>query len=101
MQDRETLNATMAALRAEMAAESVLTANCKHAGQKLRKYDNGRCPLLCIDCRLIIGYWTEDGDVLFSEENEVFRDEVEPEIDPAEAYGNWLEAREEMRIYGE
>lgn len=31
--------------------------NCCHKGGRDRKWDGGNCPLLCSDCRLIVGWW--------------------------------------------
>lgn len=33
---------------------------CRHTGGTVRKFDGGRCPLLCADCYRIIGYWVVD-----------------------------------------
>lgn len=43
-----------------------------------RKYDSGRCPVLCGACRLIVGWWTLDA---FGEVQIVEGDTITPEKD--------------------
>jgi hypothetical protein len=72
-----------------------------------RKFDGGRCPLLCSRCRLIIGYWgvaeggtLSEGPYKYSEYicvehpysdggGNLIEYEVEREPDPQEGQGLW------------